>query len=395
MTHILVECPELVVSASLGVLAPLKPLEERGDAEVRFRRSAEIRRQDVVWADILVTVRGCEPLTVHIVREARKIGRMIVYYLDDDLLDVPEESGAYTYYRDPVIRSGMLSILGMTDVLWGVNPNIREKYLPLTGGGRWAENRVAKALCAQAGQRESGLPIKVLYAGSTDHVVIVREILSPVVRRICAEYGDGVDVTFIGVDPGLSELKNVRYIPFIKPYEAYTAFVESGGFSIGLAPGRTTPFFGCKYYNKFLEYTAIGAVGVYTLAQPYTQIVRDRENGMLCRNTEEDWYAAVKALLDDPALLRRCAAGARALLADRFNTHSVTEDFTACLPELCTFRAPEAALSDVRLRNGLWLFYVERAKLLWRQKGLWGIPEMLLRSARIVCKLLFRGRGGE
>ena len=200
-THILVECPELIVSASLGVISALKPMEERGLLQVRFMRTTDIRKKDISWTDTLITVRGCEPLTVNIIKQAKKAGRLIIYYLDDDLLHIPAESLSREYYDDPIIREGMKKSLELADILWGVNPNIKNRYLQFTQG-RWIQNRVAK-VPENILQTGPDLPIKILYAGSIDHEVIVREILAPVALRLYDKYGERVDFTFIGADPGI------------------------------------------------------------------------------------------------------------------------------------------------------------------------------------------------
>lgn len=387
MANILVECPEYIVSVSLGVISVLKPLEESGKCIVRFRKTADICGEDIAWADILVTVRGCEPLSVRIAREAKKAGRLLVYYLDDDLLNIPKESLARNYYKDPVIRKGIEQLLSISNILWGVNPNIKDKYLPLTTDGRWIQNRLAK----EAHTIRAKPTNKILYAGSPDHQVIVREILAPVVKRLCAEYGFAIDFTFIGVDPGLPNLDNVHFIPFIKPYEKYVAFVENGEFSIGLAPGRIDSFFACKYYNKFIEYTSVGVVGVYTKAEPYTQIVEDKVNGILCENTELSWYNAIKLLVDDRQCLKSCAENAQKLLADHFNVRDVTDDFDRQFPELHCFCAPKIMGNRIHLSNGYFLFYLERVKLLWRQEGLRGIPQIIYRTCRVIIKLTGKG----
>ncbi len=388
-THILVECPEYLVSASLGVVSCLKPIERTGQCKVRFVKTMEIRAKDIVWADIIVTVRGCEPQTVRIVEEAKKAGRFILYYLDDDLLHIPEESLARAYYEDPKLVEGMKHLLSQTDVLWGVNPNIQKKYLSMTSG-RWIQNRVPKEPTAPITNISEENPIKILYAGSSDHEVIVREILSPVIRRLCNEYEEKIDVTFIGVDPHLQGIPNVHYFPFIKPYESYQAYVSSGNFSIGLAPGRMTPFFACKYYNKFLEYTAIGAAGVYTDYEPFTQIVINQENGILCDNTEEAWYQAIKTLLDNPALLLSCAHSARSTLCSQFNTEVVTEDLLSQCPELTEYTAPFCTDKSVYIPNGYYMFYLERTKLLWRQKGVCGLPLIAVRILKVCLRMVWR-----
>ena len=77
----------------------------------------------------------------------------------------------------------------------------------------------------------------------------------------------------------------------------------------GYAPG--TEFHRCKHYNKYIEYAAWGIPGIYSAAEPYTQAVRDGENGLLCPNTEEGWYAAMARLIEDAALRRRLGETAR------------------------------------------------------------------------------------
>lgn len=389
-THILVECPEYIVSASLGVVASLRPMEERGLLQTRFVRTMDICKKDICWADILITVRGCEPFTVKVVEQCRKAGRLVVYYLDDDLLHIPHESLARDYYDDPVIREGMKKCLSLADVLWGVNPNIRERYLPFTSG-RWIENKVAKAPAKPWQETDDNGPIKILYAGSTDHIVLVRELLAPAAKRLCEAFGEKIDITFIGADPGLRESDAIHYIPYIRPYEAYCDFVESGNFRIGLAPGRTNDFFACKYYNKYLEYSAIGAVGVYTNAEPYTQIVTDGVNGVLCDNTAEAWCKAVERLINDPELLRSCAENSRRILEERFNTETVTNELLAQCPELSEYRAPEVGPQKIHIGHPFLVFYWGRTTLLWRQRGLLALPEIAFRGAKILLMTLVKG----
>ena len=381
-THILVECPELIVSASLGVISALKPMEERGLLQVRFMRTTDIRKKDISWTDTLITVRGCEPLTVNIIKQAKKAGRLIIYYLDDDLLHIPAESLSREYYDDPIIRDGMKKSLELADILWGVNPNIKNRYLQFTQG-RWIQNRVAK-VPENILQTGPDLPIKILYAGSIDHEVIVREILAPVALRLYDKYGERVDFTFIGADPGICGQKGIHFIPFIKPYEAYCEYVKNGNFSIGLAPGRLDEFFACTYYNKYLEYSTIGAVGVYTNADPYTQIVSDGINGILCENTVDGWCSAIERLLNDSELLRFCVDNSRKILKDQFNVTTVTDELLDQCPEFREYRAPECNIQKIHIGNSFLAFYWGRTTLLWRQRGVFCIPEILFRAIKVL-----------
>lgn len=386
-THILIECPELIVSAKLGVIEPLRPLEASKKCELRFIKTIDIKRKDIVWADILITVRGCEPLTMQIVREAKRLGRMILYYLDDDLLHIPEESIAWDYYASEEVRKNIVEMIGMSDALWGVNHRIRDLYLQY-GAKKWIENKVPVSY-HQISQKKTGGPIKILYAGSVDHTIMIQEIITPVVTKLLETYGDRVMFTFIGADPGIKPSESVQYIPFISPYEKYRAFVDESGFDIGLAPGRESPFYACKYYNKFIEYTSIGAVGIYTDTDPYTQIVVNRENGLLCKNTTEDWCRAVSMLIDDEPLRHSCARHARELLKEAFSPAAVADSMELQCEGLVTYHAPKITAAEVRLYSGFMMFYLHRARLLWNGGGIVSIPLIFYKTCKI---LLIKGK---
>lgn len=387
-THILVECPELIVSAKLGVVDTLRPLVQNGTCDVEFVRTSEIKKKHIIWADIVITVRGWETMTLDILRQAKKAGRFIIYYLDDDLLHVPEESLAWEYYHSPRLQEGLKEMIGFSDVLWGVNKNIRDRYLHF-GNGRWMENKLPIQLSENIGEDVVGDTIKILYAGSTDHSILIREILVGAIRRICDEFGSRVEVTFIGANPEIHDCEQVKYIPFLKPYEAYREYVEAGGFQIGLAPARIDPFYACKYYNKYLEYASIGAVGIFTRTDPYLQIVEDRRNGILCDNTEQSWYEAMKELIENTELRKKCKQQGIAQIKADFDAERVAESLVMQCEELKTYRARKVLKREIKLK-GSFSLYVGRALLFWESRGIKAIPLIAVKAIKVCAKLLVK-----
>lgn len=383
-THILVECPERIASAQVGVIAPLLP-EDGKLYDVQFVCTREIKKKHLVWADIFVTVRGCEPLTLHIVREAKKLNRFIVYYLDDDLLNLPKDSLSYAYFSDGEHAEVLRQTLGCSDVLWGVNQRIREKYLPLCPSGRWIWNRVPMTAVPSALASDE-FPVRILYAGSVDHVRMIKEILVPAVRRVCAECGDKVQFTFVGTDPGINDCPQVTFQRFFKDYGEYRRFVENGNFSIAMAVVRMDDFYQCKYYNKYVEYSSIGAAGIYTDCDLYRQVVKNGENGILCENTTEGWTAAIERLVDDPALRRTCMENAQEHLRAEFQPADVCEHMKAQLPELVAYRAPRITKRQLRLSAPLVYFYMDRARFLLRRYKVLGIPIIAFKAVKILIK---------
>ena len=268
MTKILVECPQLIASVRVGVLEPLRPLEKAGLCQIRYRDTRLITRSDVCWCDMLICVRGCEYPTLRVVQAAKAAGRFIVYFLDDDLLNIPKGNASTQYYLDFKIKANLIKILSLCDVLWAVNSEILRLY------SKWCFRTVLLRVPADVlrSPPEPTELIHVLYAGSVDHSTLVQKMLAPVIRKILEEYPGQIDFTFIGASPGLEHLKGVAYYPFFESYDAYRKTVLSGEYAIGLAPACDQPFYACKYYNKFIEYSSCGIAGIYSDCEPYRQL---------------------------------------------------------------------------------------------------------------------------
>lgn len=384
--HILVECPELIASVRVGVLDPLL-LGNGQRFDVRFTRTIDVGPADLVWADILITVRGCEQMTLQIVKEAKRLHRLIVYYLDDDLLHMPEDCSCYASFRDNGQDKTMRDILWRCDVLWGVNLKIRDQYLPLCGGQRWIHNRVPTTIPVSV-ERQPSEQIQILYAGSSDHEKSIRQFITPAVVNICKRFEGRVHFTFVGADPGIRNNPHVTYHRYFDDYNAYRDFVLRGGFSIAMAIVRLENFFQCKYYNKFIEYTAIGAVGIYTDCDLYRQIICDGENGILCENTVEGWENAIIRLAEDSDLRCHCLDNAQTLIRTQFQPEYIFQDLLVQMPEFDSYYAPECTVAQVRLSNMKMILIKDRIKNLFRRYKLLAIPIIGYKALKKLCKII-------
>lgn len=382
-THILVECPELTASVRIGVLESLKPLELQGKCCIRFHATERISKEDIIWCDVFICVRGSERATLHVVQSAKRAGRYIVYFLDDDLLQVPVDTESGAFFQDTVLKESMIRIIEQSDILWGVNAYLVDKYRKL-GNGRWVVSQTPATISFK--ENKSCDKIKILYAGSVDHNAMVQAYLSPALRRLCGEYRDQLEIVFIGADPKLDELPNVTCFAYIKDYDTYKRIVAEGGFQIGLAVIGTSEFYRCKYYNKFVEYTSIGAVGIYTDSEPYTLVVKNQENGLLCKNTEQSWYAAIKMAIEDPFLREKCLNNAVELIEQEFDPQQVANLLEEDLPELVNFKACYVKAEEISLNCVWWRFYWGRTASLWRVQGWKAIPTIVFRSVRKIVK---------
>lgn len=320
MINILVECPELIASVKVGVLNPLDSFIEKYSCNVIYKKTIDISTKDICNCDILITVRGCEFMTLQIVKIASKLNKTIIYYLDDDLLNVPIGSSCPKEYYNHVVKKNLITIMSYCNVLWGVNNLICDNYLKYTKDKIWISNRTPISI--EQSIKNDDKKVHILYAGSESHSEMLQENLAKVVEVLAIKYSDNVDFTFIGASSGIYNLNNVVNIPTIKSYDKYKEYVRSNNFSIGIAVIKDEPFFHCKYYNKFLEYTSINCVGIYTNCKPYTYVVENKKNGILCSNTYDDWYKSIEMLIIDKKLREKCLSNAKEYVNEYHNNIS-------------------------------------------------------------------------
>lgn len=391
MTNILVECPELIASVRVGVLDPLRFWVSRGECDVQFRETDRIRKKDIEWCDIFISVRGIGATSEKLVKIAKASGRFCIYFLDDDLADMPPEIPSADFAIKLGAKKHIEETLRHCDVLWTVNAQIAEKYKV------WCERTVVGRVPAQvvdfSTEKFCEERVDVLYAGSTDHERMVREQLSPAVRRISEDYPGRFQFTFIGVNPGLGTLDNVRHLPFMDSYEKYRAFVRNGQFCLGLAPIKEGFFYRCKYYNKFIEYASMGIVGIYADQPPYTLVVRDQVNGFLCDTTPDAWYDAILEAASDRQRLEQCAEQAAEQLRSDFSAQAIGELLYSSIPELVSYKAPEGKVHWPMFMP-LFSLYYERVRYNFQRYGLAAIGVLAFKAIRKIWKY-FRRRKDE
>src|SRR5262245_18051135 len=105
--RVLVLAEGAIPSAELGVHAVFAALADAGDCELRTGSSKAPRRDDLAWADALVLVRGAAPAERRLLVEARRLGRRVATYMDDDLEIVPAAARSGVFYASPVVKSNI------------------------------------------------------------------------------------------------------------------------------------------------------------------------------------------------------------------------------------------------------------------------------------------------
>lgn len=333
MPNILIVATDYSSSVSCVVEKNLNALQKVNPAlEHRFCREDHVSLDDLLWCDTLICVRGCEKQTLNILETASILGKFTVYFLDDDLLHVPQDINKIIqyYFSNCDRQQTLVRCLSACNALWSHNPKIIELYRQYTKG---------KAVCSPMYYEPLDLPVlpsetvNVLFAGSTTHRTILRKYIYPAIRRLAAEFIDTAIFTIIGPSSDLIG-DNIHCLPYFDDYQSFLSFVSQHSFQIGIAAVQNRAFDQCKSFIKFFDYTNFHAAGIYSDTMPYTMIVKDRVNGFLTDNTEESWYNTLKYAITHPEECEKCVSNAKKLLAESYNEFCVSEYLQKEIPEM-------------------------------------------------------------
>ena len=163
------------------------------------------------------------------------------------------------------------------------------------------------------------------------------EMLAPVINNLSEKYIDKVEIYIVGINPKkLNRTPNIKIIEFFNNIEDYYNFVKKNKFDIGLAPLKETSFNSCKYYNKFLDYTSKGIVGVYSNVEPYKIIVENGINGMLAENEMNSWQKMLEELILSEELRNTLYENAIKCIQEKFSYEFITLKMLEYIPEIRT-----------------------------------------------------------
>lgn len=276
-------------------------LEKQGEISYRFVPSHFVKRKNVEWADVIVFGRSDTDIDAYVAKIAKKAGKHLVYFLDDDILNVPSYLSSAPYYLLPSTQKNIRKTMSYCDTFLTPSPVLKEKY----GGSFKHSYLIAEPSLNRIDKKEKNGKIKIGFAGSIDRTHDLNEILEDAITRIVEKYGESIEIEIMGAKPDFIQKLGLKYLPYQDGYDAYTAFMARCNWDIGLAPMPLSDFHRCKYFNKYVEYASFGIAGIYTNCEPYVFGIRNGENGLLVENTEEAWFNAICELIENEPLRKR------------------------------------------------------------------------------------------
>ena len=263
--------------------------------------------------DVIVAGRAPFPSGAgeNIMRFARMMKIPVVVDIDDLLTDLPQQHRERRRNED--MKSALVKHLREADVvavttdalkntLKAYNPNVH--VLPnLIDENVWT--------CTGTRRRSKIEEVVIGFGGTITHDYDFACAV-PAIRHVLAKYPGRVRIKLIGCAPAeLAGIAGVEHIAPIRSYRKYARTLYESGFDLMVAPLEDNQFNRCKSNIKFLEYSICGYPGIYSAVGPYPGSVRNRETGILVRNTTEEWIAALELLINDRELRSRIGRSAQ------------------------------------------------------------------------------------
>lgn len=371
-----------------------------------FCEEEKVTYADIASCDSIICVRGGESTTLRILETAKRLGKFLVYFLDDDLLNIPSDIDVMIdhYYYFPSTRARLRACIALCDVLWSHNPNILKIYGNLTKGRKVCTDMYADL---RPLPNISSKTFNVLFAGSVTHKKMLESFVLPAIEKLSKEFEEEVTFTFIGPKIEIKG-KNIKKYPYFDNYEAFNRFIRSKRYHLGIAAVADREFDSCKYFVKFFDYSSLGAAGLYSNVMPYTMVVKDGVNGFTTENTVECWYEKIKYAITHPKECELCAKQARELIASRFNVTEVSSAIAETMPELLKTHGVNLKQKEIlRIKYKYFpnevlpkpqnmgfkeklIYYGKKASLLWKTLGVRAFPLICIKACKKVFRLVLR-----
>lgn len=269
------------------------------------------------------------PLYDQIVSHARTAGKVVLYEIDDLLFDLPESHPERTQELYNAALMPMMAAMNEADlvlvptdelckVVEGFNANV--VVLP-----NYLDDKIWQL--KPPVQKSPDDVIIIGYMGSNSHTPDL-SIVASVLRELLSLYEGKLKLEVWGtpLPEGLQGITGVHWHP--SPTNIYAGFVnlfQTLDFDLVIAPLADNLFNRCKSNLKFLEYSAIGAPGVYSKIAPYEKIVTDGVNGFLAGD-EIEWLDKLTRMIESPELRHEVAVAAQKTVQEKWllsrNIHS-------------------------------------------------------------------------
>ena len=354
MTHILI-IYEAVEPGNIETRRVFNLLESKDFLVSRGLVASQVKKEDLIWCDVLLLVRSTSSIERDLAIIAEKMSKFVVLSIDDDFLSLGSDYGAdgsgYWHSRHICLKT----ILHHIDCLLTVNKLLAEKYIVHCNTHRYVVTNTIveeKEIFPTTKDWKQKEKVKLALYVNDGSQELFNEIIKPALRLLSPKYKNRMSLYLMALHPDMAEFEDsfdVHFVPHM-PYKEFKKYLGTDGFDIGLAPLNDTGFSKYKYFNKYIEYTLAGIPAIYSDCPLYRLVIQDGFNGVFTDNSAEGWCNAINLMIDNADLRKELIINAQQHLRQFFKAESILNKLIKDIPEFTNYKAPKADLSFLRLR---------------------------------------------
>jgi hypothetical protein len=296
--RVLIVAPGKSAATRIGYEVPFKSLSGP-DFEWRLIPEYRLKAEDLHETQVLILYRCLQGATLSLVRLARLKRIKVLYELDDDLLDPPDDETWGQCYRRGHLPQVLELFLAEADLVKAGSPQLAQR-LTQKGYPAFYQPYAAPIRKSRVKAVGTGAPCyRIGYFGTPHHRGDIESIF-PALLTVKTEFQDQVELEFFGCYPRQWRLLQAGIFPYEPDYEVFMDLLAQRGWDLGLAPLRHTRFNEAKSNSKFRDFTAAGILGIYADLAPYRDAVISGQNGWLTGAAPELWAETLRRALVSP-----------------------------------------------------------------------------------------------
>lgn len=312
----LCENPTLSI-AKIRITLPLTEYSDAACRELKIKSFSEAEIRDLFWSDVVVVQRGIREKPSKLIRNARKMGKPVIYEIDDLLTELPDFLGHHTDCLDN--QSLIEKNIRAATLVTVTNARLKAALMHLNANIAICPNYANPMdLAASPLTAHTATGIIHIFIAASDKIKI--DFITPALKVIQEKYGDRIAIHSVGpisekiIESGINctphkVLDHHEFIPFLKQ--------QSNG--IGVIPLDDSKFSSCKSAVKYFDYTQAGLVVACSNVSPYQDVITDDDTGLLSENTTEAWVQTLSRAIEDHGLRRRLVTNAQQEVAQHHN----------------------------------------------------------------------------